>query len=146
MGLYALLNHLNLTNGNYLLKLKAPQTTGLLSRLHPQDFIHRIIILKNVLLHHMLCCSFMFVLLPCSNKKKSRVIKFWGFFMYLLFLGIVQNNAMKLDSALTRIGKLCFREKTNIEWHDMLLFLASYRGRSTDTGSLTFRILCKCDD
>lgn len=32
--------------------------------------------------------------------KKSRVIKFWGFFMYLLFLGIVQNNTMKLDNAL----------------------------------------------
>lgn len=40
--------------------------------------------------------------------KKSRVIKFWGFFMYLLFLGIVQNNTMKLDNALTRVGKLCF--------------------------------------
>lgn len=40
--------------------------------------------------------------------KKSRVIKFWGFFMYLLFLGIVQNNKMKLDNALTQIGKLCF--------------------------------------
>ena len=80
MGLYALLNHLNLTNGNYLLKLKAPQTTGLLSRLHPQDFIHRIIILKNVLLHHMLCCSFMFVLLPCSNKKKIQGDQILGFF------------------------------------------------------------------
>lgn len=27
-----------------------------------------------------------------STKKKSRVIKFWGFFMYLLFLGIAQTN------------------------------------------------------
>lgn len=54
--------------------------------------------------------SYMFVLLPCSTqkKKKSRVIKFWGFFMYLLFLGIVQNYTMKLDNALTQIGKLCF--------------------------------------
>lgn len=42
------------------------------------------------------------------TKKKSRVIKFWGFFMYLLFLGIVQNNTMKLDNALTQIGKLFF--------------------------------------
>lgn len=41
------------------------------------------------------------------HKKKSRVIKFWGFFMYLLFLGIVQNNTMKLDNALSQIGKLC---------------------------------------
>lgn len=42
-----------------------------------------------------------------KKKKKSRVIKFWGFFMYLLFLGIVQNDTMKLDNALTQIGKLC---------------------------------------
>lgn len=28
--------------------------------------------------------------------------------MYLLFLGIVENNTMKLDNALTQVGKLCF--------------------------------------
>lgn len=65
----------------------------------------------------MLCCSFVFVLLPCSTQKKSRVIKFWGFFMYLLFLGIVQNNTMKLDNALTQVGKLCFGK--NFEWYDI---------------------------
>jgi len=88
------------------------------------------------------CCwfSFMFVLLPCSIRK-SRVIKFWGFFMYLLFLGIVRNNTMKLDDALTQIGKLC-SGKNWVVWCCML-FLASYRGRSTETGSLTSRILCK---
>lgn len=32
-----------------------------------------------------------------------------------------------------------------IKWCDVL-FLASYRGRSTEMGSLTFRILCKCED
>lgn len=52
----------------------------------------------------------MFVLLPCFYTKKSRV-KFWGFFMYLLFLGIVQNDTMKLDNALTQIGKLRFGGK-----------------------------------
>ncbi len=77
--------------------------TSLSSRFYPSNNHF-----SSVLLHHMLCCwfSFMFVLLPCSIQKKSRVIKFWGFFMYLLFLGIVQNNTMKLDDALTQIGKL----------------------------------------
>lgn len=64
-----------------------------------------------------------------------------GFFMYLLFLGIVQNNAMKLDDALTQIGKLCSGKNSS---DTMCFFLASYRGRSTETGSLAFRILCKC--
>lgn len=52
----------------------------------------------------LLCLFYCHVL---YKKKKSRVIKFWGFFMYLLFLGIVQNDTMKLDNALTQIGKLC---------------------------------------
>lgn len=51
---------------------------------------------------------------------------------------------MKLDNALTQIGKLFFGK--NLSDVIMLFFLASYRGRSTETGSLAFRILCKCDD
>lgn len=48
-----------------------------------------------------------------------------GFFMYLLFLGIVQTNTTKLDDALTQKGKLCFSGET--ERRDAF-FLTSYRG------------------
>lgn len=94
---------------------KTPQTTNVLLWLCPQDFIHQIIILMFC---YIICsCCFMFVLLPCSThthkKKKSRVIKFWGFFMYLLFLGIVQNYKMKLDNALIKEGKLYFGKNLN---------------------------------
>lgn len=37
-----------------------------------------------------------------------------GFFMYLLFLGIVQNYSMKLDNALIQKGKLCFGGEKNL--------------------------------
>lgn len=51
---------------------------------------------------------------------------------------------MKLDNALTQIGKLCLGK--NLSDDDICFFLASYRGRSTETGSLAFRILCNCDN
>lgn len=105
---YVLLNHLNSNNKLFTL-VKAPQTTDLLLWLHPQDFIHWIIILE--LFCYIICYAvdFLLCLFYCHVLyKKSRVSKFWGFFMYLLFLGIVQNNTMKLDNARTQIGKLCF--------------------------------------
>lgn len=73
----------------------------------------------------MLCCSLMFVLLPCSTHKKKN--PGWSnsgvFFMYLLFLGIVQNNTITLDDALTQRGKLCFWEKFKVVWHAFPSFL-----------------------
>lgn len=114
IGLYVLLNHLILHK--LFTPVKAPQTTDLLLRLYPQDFIHLIIIFKSFC---YICYAVLLCLFYCHvlHKKKSRVIKFWGFFMYLLFLGIVQNNTMKLDNALTQIGKLCFGK--NFEWYDI---------------------------
>lgn len=101
----------------------APQTTDLLFRFYPQEFIHQVIILKLFCynIFYAVCfplCSFYCHIL----YKKSRVIKFWGFFMYLLFLGIVQNNTMKLDNALIQIGKLCFG-KNWVMWYTFPSFL-----------------------
>lgn len=96
------------------------------------SFIHKI------MLHKILCCFYV-----CSTAifyTKIQGDPILGFFMYLLFLGIAQTNAMKLDNALFQKGKLCFGK---ILWCDVL-FLASYRRAFTETGSLTFRILCKC--
>lgn len=47
------------------------------------------------MLHYCYGVLFFVCLFYCHilyEKKKSRVIKFWGFFMYLLFLGIAQTN------------------------------------------------------
>lgn len=89
-------------------RVKAPQTTNVLLWLCP--FQIESIKSSFSLLHFLLCCLFYCHVLH-KKKKKSRVIKFWGFFMYLLFLGIVRKNyTVKLDDALTGVGKLCFRE------------------------------------
>lgn len=65
--------------------------------------------------------------------KKSRVIKFWGFFMYLLFLGIVQNNTMKLDNALTQIGKLFLGKNLS----DVICFFPSFLPRAFNWNGIT---------
>lgn len=90
----------------------------------------KISILKFVFVIVCYAVGFSYV---CSTAmfytKKSRVIKFWGFFMYLLFLGIVQTNTMKLDNALHQAGKLCFGEK-KIEWQDRRFFSPSFLPRA----------------
>lgn len=84
------------------------QTTDLLSWLYPRDFIHQIIILQ--LFCYIVCYAvgFLYVCSTAMFYTKIQGDQILGFFMYLLFLGIVQNNTMKLDDALTQIGKLCF--------------------------------------
>lgn len=144
IGLYILLHHPNLNTATITIYSSKSSTNHrpiimtLSSRFYPSN--NHVL---NLVTSYFMLFVFTLCLFYCHVHTKSRVIKFWGFFMYLLFLGIVQNNTMKLDNALTQIGKLCFWE--TFEWCDML-FLTSYRGRSTETGSLTFRILCKCDN
>ena len=67
----------------------------------------------------------MFVLL-WSLIEKVQGDQILGFFVYLLFLGIVRKIALKLDNALdSKEGELCLRKKKL--WQKHAFFPASYR-------------------
>lgn len=112
IGLYVLLHHPNLNTVTETIYSSKSSTNHrpttimtLSSRFYPSNY-H---VLNCFVTSYFMLFVFILCLFYCHvHTKKSRVIKFWGFFMYLLFLGIVQNNTMKLDNALTPIGKLCF--------------------------------------
>lgn len=62
--------------------------------------------------------------------KKSRVIKFWGFFMYLLFLGIAQTNETWQRSVSKKVSSAL----GNLLWRDACFLCFLPKGRSIENG------------
>lgn len=64
------------------------------------------------------------------STKKSRVIKFWGFFMYLLFLGIAQTN----ETWQRSVSKKVSCALGNLLWCDSCFLRFLPKGRSIENG------------
>lgn len=102
------------------LTLKLSQTT-----VKPPDFIHSwnyVTLFVMVLFYVSSTAIF--------STKKSRVIKFWGFFMYLLFLGIAQTN----ETWQRSVSKKVSCALGNLLWRDTCFLCFLPKGRSIENG------------
>lgn len=102
------------------LTLKWSQTT-----VKPPNFIH---LQNHVTL--LLWCSVFVCSTAIFSTKKSRVIKFWGFFMYLLFLGIAQTN----ETWRRSVSKKVSCALGNLLWCDTCFLCFLPKGRSIEDG------------
>lgn len=84
----------------------------------------------KIMLHY--CYRVLLCLFYCHilYKKKSRVIKFWGFFMYLLFLGIAQTN----ETWQRSVSKKVSYALGNLLWRDTRFLCFLPKGRSIEDG------------